>query len=183
MIGGWLGLVTGVVGAGLLLHWMGTLEPGHVRTRRLRLAAELPLAVDLLAACLAAGGTVEEAAIAVADALEGPIGHELRSTAAAVLLGADPALAWGGLACVPELAPLARVMRRALVSGAPLAAAMTVLADEQRVRRRWAAEAAARRVGVRAVVPLGICFLPAFVLVGVVPVVVGIAGQLAVGWI
>ncbi|MFB9964969.1 hypothetical protein ACFFOP_20530 [Sinosporangium siamense] len=35
--------------------------------------------------------------------------------------------------------------------------------------------AAARRVGVYAVAPLGLCFLPAFVVVGVVPTMVGLA--------
>ena len=42
----------------------------------------------------------------------------------------------------------------------------------------FAAEQAARRVGVLAVAPLGLCFLPAFVLLGVVPVVIGLAGPL-----
>ena len=51
------------------------------------------------------------------------------------------------------------------------------LADDERDRARWAAEAAAQRAGVRAIGPLVVCFLPAFVLVGVVPVVGGIAGQ------
>lgn len=37
---------------------------------------------------------------------------------------------------------------------------------------------APRRVGVLAVAPLGLCFLPAFVLLGIVPVVVGLAGPL-----
>ncbi|MDP9399182.1 MAG: type II secretion protein F, partial [Actinomycetota bacterium] len=49
------------------------------------------------------------------------------------------------------------------------------LATEQRAARRWTAEAAARRVAVCAVAPLGACFLPAFLLLGVVPVVVGAA--------
>ena len=35
-------------------------------------------------------------------------------------------------------------------------------------------EAAARRASVAAVLPLGLCFLPAFVLAGVVPLVAGL---------
>jgi hypothetical protein len=37
---------------------------------------------------------------------------------------------------------------------------------------------AAQRVGVHAVAPLALCFLPAFVLLGIVPLVVGLAQQL-----
>jgi hypothetical protein len=56
--------------------------------------------------------------------------------------------------------------------------AVSRLAAEVRAERRSAAEQAARRVGVLAVAPLGLCFLPAFLLLGVVPVVVGLAGPL-----
>ena len=52
------------------------------------------------------------------------------------------------------------------------------MAADVRAEYRSAAEQAARRVGVLAVAPLGLCFLPAFVLLGVVPVVVGLAGPL-----
>jgi hypothetical protein len=54
---------------------------------------------------------------------------------------------------------------------------LRALADDERDQARWAAEAAAQRAGVRAVGPLVACFLPAFVLVGVVPLVVGVAEQ------
>jgi hypothetical protein len=40
-------------------------------------------------------------------------------------------------------------------------------------------ESRARAVGVKAAVPLGVCLLPAFVLVGVVPLVAGAVGVLA----
>jgi pilus assembly protein TadC len=40
-----------------------------------------------------------------------------------------------------------------------------------------AAEAAARRAGVWVLAPLGACFLPAFLCLGVVPLVLGIAGD------
>jgi hypothetical protein len=50
-------------------------------------------------------------------------------------------------------------------------------ADELRAARTAAAEAAARRVGVLVVLPLALCFLPAFVLAGVVPVIVAVFGD------
>ena len=64
----------------------------------------------------------------------------------------------------------------------PLAASIRDLAVDERERVRWQSMERARRAGVQAVGPLAACFLPAFVLVGVVPVVVGVAQALLAGW-
>ena len=79
------------------------------------------------------------------------------------------------------LAPLARAFIRSDATGAPIADTVTAVADDQRRVARWAAEAAARRAGVLAVGPLALCFLPAFVLTGVVPVIVAVAGDVLNG--
>jgi tight adherence protein B len=63
--------------------------------------------------------------------------------------------------------------------GVPVAALLRAEAED--VRRDAAATglAAAERLAVRLVLPLGVCVLPAFVLVGVVPVVVGVLSSTA----
>ncbi|PSK61713.1 hypothetical protein B0E53_06380 [Micromonospora sp. MH33] len=66
---------------------------------------------------------------------------------------------------------------RSSSSGAALAGALTRLADDLRSDRSTAAEAAARRAGVLIVLPLGLCFLPAFILAGLVPVIVAVLGD------
>ncbi|MCA1721019.1 MAG: type II secretion system F family protein, partial [Actinobacteria bacterium] len=76
------------------------------------------------------------------------------------------------------LAPAARLLARAAEGGAPVADTVARLAQDARAVARAAGEQAARRVGVLVVAPLGLCFLPAFVLLGVVPVVLGLAGPL-----
>jgi pilus assembly protein TadC len=63
-----------------------------------------------------------------------------------------------------------------------LASSVRDLAADERERARWDALERARRAGVQAVGPLAACFLPAFVLVGVLPVVVGVARSLLAGW-
>jgi pilus assembly protein TadC len=112
---------------------------------------------------------------AVAGAVDGPLGAELAEVAARIRLGADPAAEWLALAREPVLAPLGRAAARASASGAPVAATLARLARDQRRTARAAASARARTAGVRAVAPLGLCFLPAFVLLGIVPAVAGIA--------
>jgi len=90
-------------------------------------------------------------------------------------LGAAPRLAW---AEVPDaLAVLGRVLVRAGESGAAVAPALRSLASDCRAEARAATEAGVRRAGVWILAPLGLCFLPAFVCLGVVPLVLGIAAD------
>ncbi|RAY14960.1 type II secretion system F family protein [Actinomadura craniellae] len=178
VLGGWFGVLAGIglaVGCAVVL---GRLEPREVRLRRARLVADLPVAVDLLAACLRAGAPWGGAVEAVADAIGGPLGDELHAVAAQVRLGADPATAWSALTADPALAPLARAAARAVHSGTALAPALARLAHDQRRSAQQAATARARAAGVQAVAPLGLCFLPAFVFLGIVPAIAGIATTL-----
>lgn len=175
LVGGPLGLLLAAAAVVVLPRWLGRLEPARVRHRRQRLVRDLPVAADLLAACLAAGAAPEPALEAVARALGGPVEEVLGSVAVALRLGAEPAAAWERYRHEPDVAPLARAVGRALAGGTPLAVAVARCGSDLRTRRRAAGDAAAEAVGVKATGPLGLCFLPAFVLLGVVPTVIGLA--------
>ncbi|MEO3743713.1 type II secretion system F family protein [Plantactinospora sp. B5E13] len=177
LFGGWPGVPVGVVTAVLLDRSLRRLEPAAARRRRMREAADLPLAADLLAAALRAGAPVDHAVSAVAQALDGPLGGRLAQVGRTLRLGGDAGEAWSGLVAVPGGERLARAAVRATASGAALAGALTRLADDLRADRATAAEAAARRAGVLIVLPLGLCFLPAFILAGLVPVIVAVLGD------
>ena len=120
--------------------------------------------------------------MAVADAVGGPLGDELTAVAVQIRLGADPAEAWLALTREPMLAPLARTAVRASSTGAALAPSLGRLARDQRRVARTEAAARARAAGIRALAPLGLCFLPAFVLLGVVPAIAGIAATILLPW-
>jgi len=90
-------------------------------------------------------------------------------------LGADPAHAWAAVPRDGPLAQVAPVAVRSAASGVKLAAAFERLAVELREERAAAAAERANRAGVMAMAPLASCFLPSFVCLGIVPVVVGIA--------
>lgn len=144
----------------------------------LLLAAQLPAVADLLATALAAGLGPADALRTVVQASGLPARTVLEPVALALELGLDPAVAWAPLVRRGGAAGrLGRAFLRSAATGAPLAATAAALADGERERLRWAAEAAARRAGVRAVGPLAVCFLPAFVLVGVVPLVASVARE------
>jgi Flp pilus assembly protein TadB len=134
----------------------------------------LPLTLDLVAAGLRAGRPLGTALRIAAREADDPRSRLLDRVASLVQLGADPAEAWDVVGDHPDLAAVARVARRSAASGMRLASAFEDLADELRRSRAAAAEARASRAGVWAIAPLGLCFLPAFVCLGVVPVVLGI---------
>ena len=173
LVGGTVGPPLGAVAAGVAWYVVSRLEPPAQRRRRERLEAGLPHAVDLLAACLAAGQAPGPAVQEIARAVDGPLAEELGTVAARLRLGADPVTVWRDLSAHPQLGRLGRCVLRAVDSGASVAAAMSRLAEDLRRDARARVEARARAVGVKAAVPLGLCMLPAFVLVGVVPLVVG----------
>jgi Flp pilus assembly protein TadB len=173
LVGGRAGLVAGCLAAACCWWLTGRMEPPAVRRRRERLAAAVPHAVDLLAACLAAGLSPEGALEQVAAVSEGPVAEELEAVHARLRLGVDPATVWRDLARHPQLGALGRTVSRAAESGASVADAMVRLSGDLRRQQRAQVETRARAVGVKAAVPLGVCLLPAFVLVGVVPLVAG----------
>ncbi len=178
LVGGLGGLVVGGLVAVGCDRVLARLEPAEVRRRRARVAADLPIAVELLGACLRGGTSWGEAVDAVASAVGGPLGGRLGEIGALIRLGADPAAAWLTLTDDPVLLPLARTVARTVDSGASLAPALVRLARDQRRVAQAAAMTRARSAGIKAVAPLGLCFLPAFVLLGIVPAIAGIAATL-----
>lgn len=176
VLGGWVGIGAGLVAG--LVGWrvLGRVESPAVTRRRESLERDLPMAVYLLGAALGAGASPVTAVLAVAEAMPGPIAEEFRTTHHRLLLGLDPAEVWSTVQ--GPLRPLGRTMVRAHESGASVRAAVEGLSEDLRVGARTRLETLARSVEVRAAAPLGLCFLPAFVLLGVVPMTVGIFSSL-----
>jgi Flp pilus assembly protein TadB len=173
LVGGAAGLVGAVVVAVGGERLLRTTTPDASTAARTGLLRDLPGACDLIGVCLAAGVPVAGALGAVGNAVPGPVGAELRTVAALYRLGAEPRRAWADVPA--ELAGLGRVLVRAGESA--VVPALRSLAADGRAAARVDAEAAVRRAGVWVLAPLGACFLPAFVCLGVVPLVLGIAGD------
>jgi pilus assembly protein TadC len=172
-LGGPPAALVGAVAGGLASWLIGRLEPPSARRRRESIERDVPLAIDLLAACAIAGRPVEMSIDVVATAVGGPLSEVLSEHSARIRLGADPLAEWSSMRRHPQLGPMARAVLRSMESGAPMADTLERLAVDSRVTRATALQQRARSVGVRAAGPLGICFLPAFMLIGIVPTVVG----------
>ena len=187
LVGGWRGAVLALP----LAAGVGWLTSRLARTKavdRPPEARSVAFVVDLLAGVLEAGSPPELAIERVTAAVTEHGGASLRHAVAPLSrvgrllqLGSDPAVAWTALQPVPGYGPVADSGRRCAASGARLAQALAAVATEVRAGRRAEALARAERVGVWSLLPLGLCFLPAFVCLGVLPVILGVAGEVVGG--
>jgi pilus assembly protein TadC len=145
-------------------------------------AAELAGRWELLAVCLEAGLPVAAALSATAAPLTGATGTLLRRVTGLLELGADPDDAWQVAADSPALATFARAAGRSAGTGAALAQVARVEGARIRAELIDTAQERAQRAAVHITGPLGLCFLPAFLVLGIAPVVVGLAGEVLARW-
>jgi Flp pilus assembly protein TadB len=178
-VGGPAGPVAGCAAAAAGWWVLATAEPPSRRREREEVQRTLPHLVDLFASTLRSGAAPVAGLAQVCAALPGPAADRLAPVVERSRWGAGSVEAWHAIEGDDELAPLARAMVRSLTSGAPVVRTVERLADELARESAARAEDAARRVGVAAAVPLGVCLLPAFLLLGVVPTVASLFGSVA----
>jgi pilus assembly protein TadC len=133
---------------------------------------DIPVVLELLAAALRSGAGIPRALEAAGQAIGGRDGIHLARVSRALRLGAGWDAAWSQNP--GRLAAVARALRPAWADGASPSEALSVAADSLRRDQRDAARLAAKTLAVRLVLPLGACFLPAFVLIGLVPVLLAL---------
>jgi len=151
---------------------LGWVEPRRTRRRRRQLLMDIPHALELLASCLGAGLPLTSATAAVVSVYTGPVREDLSTVLRLIDLGVSEADAWRTLRGHPELGSAAVDLARSAQWGTTLVDTLNHHAKAARQRRQAALQVAARSVGVRSVLPLMTCFLPAFLLIGIVPSVV-----------
>lgn len=140
-------------------------------------AAQLPFALDVWAAVLAAGEPMMRAIGAAAACCDGELATRLTQVREGMAAGLTSAQAWAvGLAGsdAAGLSLAAQACQRSERDGTPLAPVLRRLASEERSAAASRGLKAARRAGVLAVLPLGLCTLPAYVLLSVAPAVIGL---------
>lgn len=172
------GLLLAPVGAvaGVLVAMR--LEPASRKRLREETERELPETLALLAAALEAGSPLRQAVAAVASFSPPATARVLGQVDAQVSIGMVEQEAWQSLADDPVWGPVARDLATASQTGSAVVEVLREHATEARSRRHDARLVRARAMGVRSVLPLMTCFLPAFLLTGVVPVVAGLVGTI-----
>jgi pilus assembly protein TadC len=129
----------------------------------------------LLAVALQSGCGVMEAIDHTARVAPPAAAAEMAVVAAGLRWGVTEEQAWAE--ADPRWARTALALRLAREAGVAPSSLLLTGADDLRSNRLAALDVAAARLGVRLVIPLGVAFLPAFVLTTIVPVVLALARQ------
>lgn len=131
--------------------------------------------LELLAAMLDAGAGIGRSLELVAGVSSPRYRDGLRPVVSALAIGADWETAWrSSSARLPGILELRDALGFAALTGAPSSAILYAQAARLRRERFRAAEKRAASLGVKLVVPLGLCSLPAFICLGVVPVLLAL---------
>lgn len=189
LTGSVLGALTGMLGLGLAFagrRWTAALvhraEVESMRTASAEPEAEKPaspagaapidtaLVLELLAAQLRAGLAPLAALGTLAEALNS---RPLHTVCQRLQMGSGWQSAWSGSAA-GTFSELRDALAPAYTGGAPSTALLLSLADAHRLSERRAAERAAGKLSVALVVPLGLCSLPAFICLGIVPILISL---------
>ncbi|MFW7407444.1 type II secretion system F family protein [Rothia sp. HMSC066G02] len=128
------------------------------------------LVLELLAAQLRVGLAPLAALGTLAEALNS---RALHTVCQRLQMGSNWGSAWSGSAA-GTFGELRDALAPAYTGGAPSTALLLSLADAHRLSERRAAERAAGKLSVALVVPLGLCSLPAFICLGIVPIIISL---------
>lgn len=193
LTGSILGALTGLLGLGLAFagrRWTAALvhraevESARPSTRAANAESETEkpaspagaapvdtaLVLELLAAQLRAGLAPLAALGTLAEALNS---RPLHTVCQRLQMGSGWGSAWSGSAA-GTFGELRDALAPAYTGGAPSTALLLSLADAHRLSERRAAERAAGKLSVALVVPLGLCSLPAFICLGIVPILISL---------
>ena len=182
LTGSVLGVLTGLLGLGLAFagrRWTAALvhraEVESAASNGAEQTSNMPpvdtaLVLELLAAQLRAGLAPLAALGTLAEALNS---RPLHTVCQRLQMGSGWGSAWPGSAA-GTFGELRDALAPAYTGGAPSTALLLSLADAHRLSERRAAERAAGKLSVALVVPLGLCSLPAFICLGVVPILISL---------
>ena len=135
-------------------------------------ATDPALVLDILAQLFASGSSLATGLGAVGRYLPGC--QPLTRVANQLLMGMDWDDAWEHTADEHQLDQLATELQFVYTSAVPSAHMLTTAATALRANRKRLAEQLAQELAIRLVLPTGICMLPSFILLGIVPMVLAL---------
>ena len=175
-----LGPVGGLLSLWAVVGAVAVRRRSRRRQRVLEVERNLPEVIDLLGLVVGAGRPTVSALSDICPRVAEPFRSELSGVVRRTAAGEPFIDSVRRLRRTlgPSVSSVVHAVTAAEIDGAPLQPALQRAADEAHRRRRVRAEEAARRVPVLMLFPLVFCVLPAFCLLTVVPLLVGVVSDL-----
>ncbi len=162
--------ILGLAGGIFTYLFLGRLETSSAKVARLEKLRQLPTTLDLLAAVLEAGTPMREALRLVVEFSSSVISADLAKVQAQIQVGISDVESWRTLSGDEIWGDVAADIARSAQFGTPVAQILRIHSETLRQEAREQGLAEAKAVGVKSALPLICCFLPAFILVGVIPI-------------
>ena len=163
----------GVLFAAIALAGIGFIAPdfvisGKARSRKDRIRAELPDALDLMAVSVEAGMGFDGAIAKLTEHMDGPLADEFALTLGEIRIGESRQDALKKMAdrtSTPELSSFVRSIIQADQLGISLGRILRVQATDSRLKRQAAAEEKAMKAPIKMLFPTVLFIFPAMFLV------------------
>ena len=173
LVGGAVAGAGGVLLAAVTLCGIGFIAPDFIvstkaRSRKDRLKAELPDALDLMAVSVEAGMGFDGALSKLTEHMEGPLADEFALTLSEIRIGEtrqDALKKLSDRTGTPELSSFVRSIIQADQLGISLGRILRVQATDSRLKRQAAAEEKAMKAPIKMLFPTVLFIFPAMFLV------------------
>jgi len=139
---------------------------------QLSVQTELPFFGQILAALITAGANLLTALEVVAPLLNSDLSRRAFRSIDLLKVGASPAQAWREWQDDPATCEWVGALIRAQERGRPIGHLLRVSAISLVEERSRRARMQVSKLGVKLSLPIGICFLPAFIFGAIVPIVI-----------
>ncbi|HUW79161.1 MAG TPA: type II secretion system F family protein [Candidatus Nanopelagicaceae bacterium] len=165
-----LSFLAALLGGWVTKRAIAKLEPAAIRDERLRLVYLAPEFAELIALCLDSGLPLLDSIAAAGEVIGSPVRRFANESVALMQMGADAQQVFKSWRDVPALTSIAITVQSSIATGSSAANALRRTALRLRRARASQVRRQVRSVGVRATLPIGLCFLPSFVLGAVFPI-------------
>ena len=139
------------------------------------------LVLHMVVVAIRQGSSIPSVLHTIGEILGGPLGEGMVSVARRLCQGSSWEQAWSGVADDSSREGSARIMeslRQALGGswrhGQSPIGALEASIDRIQAEQKSSIEQEAARLSIRLLLPTGLCFLPAFILIGVIPAIVSV---------
>lgn len=168
------------VAAWSVQRWMPLLGTRSAQAARLEQRVQLPLALDVLSLSLDAGIAWDRSVMYASDCCTDALAADLRTAAGRLAMGAAPDEVWRGS---DSLTAIGMIVERSFRSGAAVSLLLRQHADSERAAERLRRIENSRRLSTKILMPVSFLGYPAFVVLGLIPVLVSTFWQLDVDFL
>ncbi|MDR2748603.1 MAG: type II secretion system F family protein [Bifidobacteriaceae bacterium] len=134
------------------------------------------LIMELVLSSIGRGISIPRSLEVIGASMENKTGKELQIISRKLKLGNTWSFSWKG--CSKSLTYIESSLEDAWINGSSPESLIRLKIEQIRKDKLYRAKTAGEKLGVKIVIPLGLCFLPSFIFIGILPVILSMVNNL-----